>query len=151
MQYILYKKLVHHILSLEVLVKLLQPCSQQSWAAIHFFFGLNPGLEAQLLLYAILGVVVVQSFNRFWIFVTPWTAAHQDSLTFNISLSLLKLMSIESMTPSNYLILFWPVLLNLSQHQGLFQCVGSLHQRSKILKLQLQHLSFQWTFRVDFL
>ena len=39
--------------------------------------------------------------------------------------------------------------LNLSQHQGLFQWLGSSHQVTKIL--QLQHQSFQWIFRVDFL
>ena len=38
---------------------------------------------------------------------------------------------------------------NLSQHQGLFQWDGSLHQVLKILELQLQHQSFQWLFRVD--
>ena len=41
--------------------------------------------------------------------------------------------------------------LNISQHQGLFQWVGSLHQVTKILELQLQHQPFQWIFRVDFL
>ena len=41
---------------------------------------------------------------------TPWTAACQASLSFTISWSLLKLMSIESMIPSNHLILFWPLL-----------------------------------------
>ena len=40
--------------------------------------------------------------------------------------------------------------LNLSQHQGLFQWVGSLHQVAKVLELQFQHQSFQWVFRVDF-
>ena len=40
---------------------------------------------------------------------------------------------------------------NLSQHQGLFQWVGSSHQVAKILECQLQHQSFQWIFRVDFL
>ena len=40
--------------------------------------------------------------------------------------------------------------LNLSQHQGLFQSVGSSHQVTKILELQLQHQSFQQVFRVDF-
>ena len=38
---------------------------------------------------------------------------------------------------------------NLSQHQGLFQWVSSLHQVAKLLELQLQHQSFQWIFRVD--
>ena len=41
--------------------------------------------------------------------------------------------------------------LNLSQHQGLFQWVGSLCQAAKVLKHQLQHQSFQWIFRTDFL
>ena len=41
--------------------------------------------------------------------------------------------------------------LDLSQHQGLFQCFGSLHQVAKVLDLQLQNQSFQWIFRVDFL
>ena len=55
--------------------------------------------------------------------------------------------------PSNNLILSSPSLLsfNLSQHQGLFQWVSSLHQAAKVLEFQLQHQSFQWTFRTDFL
>ena len=40
-----------------------------------------------------------------------------------------------------------PPILNLSQHQGLFQWVGSSHQVAKVLELQLQHQSFQWIFR----
>ena len=40
---------------------------------------------------------------------------------------------------------------NLSQHQGLFQWVSSLHQVAKVLEFQLQHQSFQWIFRTDFL
>ena len=44
-----------------------------------------------------------------------------------------------------------PSALNLSQHQGLFQWVGSSHQLIKVLDLQLQHQSFQWIVRVDFL
>ena len=38
---------------------------------------------------------------------------------------------------------------NLSQHQGLFQWINSLHQVDKVLELQLQHQSFQWTLRTD--
>ena len=41
--------------------------------------------------------------------------------------------------------------LNLSQHEGLFQWVSSSHQMAKVLELQLQHQSFQWTCRTDFL
>ena len=40
---------------------------------------------------------------------------------------------------------------NLSQHQDLFQWVSSSHQVAKVLELQLQHQSFQWIFRTDFL
>ena len=48
------------------------------------------------------------------LFVTPWTAAHQASLSFTVSQSLLKLMSIESVMPSNHLIFCHPLLLLLS-------------------------------------
>ena len=44
-----------------------------------------------------------------------------------------------------------PPALNLYQHQGLFQWVSSSHYVAKVLELQLQHESFQWIFRVDFL
>ena len=44
-----------------------------------------------------------------------------------------------------------PPALNLSQPQGLFQWVSSSHQVTKVLELQLQHQSFQWMFRTDFL
>ena len=41
-----------------------------------------------------------------------------------------------------------PPAFNLSQHQGLFQGVGSIHQVTKVLELQLQHQPFQWIFRI---
>jgi len=53
----------------------------------------------------------VQSLSRIQLFVTPWTAASQASLSINNSWSLLKLMSIESVMPSNHLILCRPLLL----------------------------------------
>ena len=61
----------------------------------------------------ITGIVLqsVQLLSRVWFFVTLWTAAHQASLTFTISRSLLKLMSIELVMPSNHLILCRPLLL----------------------------------------
>ena len=52
----------------------------------------------------------VQSLSRVQLFVTPWTAARQASLSITSSWSLPKLMSIESMTPSNHLILCHPLL-----------------------------------------
>ena len=56
-------------------------------------------------------IVIVQLPSRVWLSVTPWTAAHQVSLSFAISLSLLKLMSTESVMPPNHLILCHPLLL----------------------------------------
>ena len=53
----------------------------------------------------------VQSLSCIWLFVTPWTAACQASLSITNSRSLLKLMSIESVMPSNHLILCHPLLL----------------------------------------
>ena len=55
----------------------------------------------------------VQSLTRVRLFATPWTAACQASLSITKSQSLLKLMSIESVMPSNPLILFHPLLLLL--------------------------------------
>ena len=54
---------------------------------------------------------VVQSLSCVRLFATPWTAARQPSLSFTVSQSLLKFMSIESVIPSNHLILCHPLLL----------------------------------------
>ena len=56
-------------------------------------------------------LVVVQSLSHVLLFVTPWTAACQAFLSFTISWSLLKLMSIELVKPYNHLILCYPLLL----------------------------------------
>ena len=56
-------------------------------------------------------IAVVQSLRRVQLFVTPWTAPHQASLSFAISQSLLELMSTESVMSSNHLILCHPLLL----------------------------------------
>ena len=61
---------------------------------------------------------------------------------------------LESVMPSNHLILCRPPsppAYNPSQHLGLFQWVGPSHQEAKLLELQLQHQSYQWVFRVNFL
>ena len=52
-----------------------------------------------------------QSLSHIWLFATPWTAAHQASLSITNSRSLRKLMSSESVMPSNHLILCHPLLL----------------------------------------
>ena len=53
----------------------------------------------------------VQSLSRVWLFLTPWTVAHQASLSITNSWSLLKIMSIMSVMPSSHLILRRPLLL----------------------------------------
>ena len=84
-------------------------------------------------------------YNEFWLYLlllfshevlsnslqTPWTAVHQASLSFTISRSLLRLMSIESVMLSNHLIFCYPpspFVFNLSQYQSLFQWVSPSHQ-----------------------
>ena len=72
-------------------------------------------------MYCFLIVILLQNFhNKFssvellscvWLFVTPWTAACQASLSITNTWTLLKLMSIESVIPSNHLILSHPLLL----------------------------------------
>ena len=57
----------------------------------------------------------------------------------------------DSIQPSHPLLSPSPPALNLSLHQGLFQWARSSHQVAKVLELQLQHQSFQWIFRTDFL
>ena len=64
----------------------------------------------EYLLY-LLCVVAVQYLSSVQRFVTPWIAAYQASLSFTISQSLLKLMSIELVMPSNHLVLCRPLLL----------------------------------------
>ena len=95
-------------------------------------------------------LVVVESLSSVWLFVMPWTAAHQASLSFTIFQSLLKFMPIELVMLSSHLILSStsPPALNLSQHQGLLEWVSSSHQVAKVMELHLQRQSLQWTFRV---
>ena len=83
----------------------------------------------------------IQSLSRVRLFAG--TAALQASLSITSSQSLLKLISIETVMPSNHLILSSssPPALNFPQHQGLFQKMGSLHQVAKVL--ELQHQSFK--------
>ena len=100
--------------------------------------------------------VVVQSFSHVHLFETPWTAAHQASLSFTISWCLLKFMSIELVMLPTILSSVFPLssFFSLSQHQGLFQCVSSSHQVAKVL--ELPHQSFLEysgliSFRIDWL
>ena len=71
----------------------------------------------------------VQSLSRVWLFVTPWTAACQASLSITNSWSLLRLMSIESMMPSNQFILCHPLILLPS----IFPSIGVFSNESVLL------------------
>ena len=88
------------------------------------------------------------------LFVTPWTAGFQASLSIISSWSLLKLMSIELVMPSNHsssvisfssCLQFFPALVFPNES------VSSLHQVAKVLELQLQNNSFQWIFKTELL
>ena len=57
----------------------------------------------------------------------------------------------DAIQPSHPLLSPSPSAFSLSQHQGLFQWVSSLHQVAKILELELQDQSFQWILRTDFI
>ena len=69
---------------------------------------------------------LVQSFSHVQLFVTPWTTAHQASLSVTNSQTLLKLMYIKSVMPSNHLILWCPLLLLLS----IFPSIGVFFNES---------------------
>ena len=87
----------------------------------------------------------VQLLSRVRLFATPWTAAHQASLSFTISQSLLRLVSVESVLLDNHHILCHALLLLPSIFPSIrvFSIVCSFHQVAKVLELQLQHQSFQ--------
>ena len=89
----------------------------------------------------------VQLLSRVWLFATPWIAARQDSLSTQTHVHWVS----DTIQPSHPLSSPSPPALNLSQNQGLFQWVSSSHQVTKVLEFQLQHQSFQWTLRTDFL
>ena len=94
------------------------------------------------------------SHSVVWLFVSPWTAAHQTSWSITNSRRLLKLMSIEPVMPSNHLILCRPLFLppSIIPSIRVFSNESVLHiQVAKLLEFQLQHQSFQWIFRTDFL
>ena len=83
-------------------------------------------------------------------FASPWTVACQPSLSITNSWSLFKLMSIES---SNHLILCHPLLLlpSIFPSIRIFSNESILHIRCPKYWFQLQHQSFQWIFRTNFL
>ena len=100
----------------------------------------------------------VQSLSRVWLFETPWTAARRASLSITNSRSLLKLMSIELVMPSNHLILCRPLLLLPS----IFPSIRVFSNESALLMRWPKYWSFSFnispsnehpgliSFRMDF-
>ena len=95
----------------------------------------------------------VQLLRRVWLFAMRWTAAPG----YPVHHQLLELAQAhvhwvgDAIQPSHPLSFPSSRTFSLSQHQGLFLGVSSSHPGTKVLELQLQHQSFQWIFRTDFL
>ena len=100
-------------------------CGLGAWDSVRSFEGWQACPLSWLF------TVAVQLLGHVRLFVTPWIAAHQASLSFAISWSLLKLMSTESTMPSNHLILCCPLLLPLSVFPSIrvFSSESALHIR----------------------
>ena len=100
-----------------------------------------------------LHVSPVQSLSPVPLFATPRTAARQASLSIINSQKLLRLMSMESVMPSNHLILCHPLLVPPSIFPSIrvFSRSQFFALGAEVLELQLQHRSFQQIFRTDFL
>ena len=85
-----------------------QTCRRQQWSGVEGIIKWEIGIYLYTL--PILQISSVQSFSV-QLFVTPWTTAHQASLSITNSWSFFKLMSTESVMPSNHLSLCHPLLL----------------------------------------
>ena len=94
--------------------------------------------------------VFVQSLSPVWL-GDPKNCSTQVLLSFTISRSLLNFIVSDAIQPSHPLLPPSPCAFNISLYRDLFQWVGSSHQVAKVLAIRLQHQSFQWIFRVDFL
>ena len=103
-----------------------------------------------VLLVFLLTMNMFSSLSHVQLFVTPWTAACQASLSITNSWSLLKLMSIESLIPPNHLMLCCPLLLLPSIFPSIRLFPVSQFFTSGGQSIG-QHQSFQWIFRTDFL
>ena len=94
---------------------------------------------------------VIQSLSCVGLFATPSPTACQSSLFFtkpDFAQTHVHWVG-DVIQPSHRLSSPSLLAFNLSQHQGLFQWVGSSHKVVKVLKLQNQHQPFQWIFRID--
>ena len=111
---------------------------KKHWVTLHFGNSQNMSnpLPAKNIQFS-----SVQSLSRVRLFATLWTAAHQASLSITNHLSLLKLMSIALVMPSNHLSLCHPLLLPPSIFASIrvFSNESALRIRTKVLEFQLQH------------
>ena len=96
----------------------------------------------------------VQSLSHVQVFETPWTCSMPG---LPVPHQLLEFTQThvhwvsDAIQPPHPLSSPSPPAFSLSQHQGLFKWVSSSHQVAKVLEFQLQHQSFQWIFKTDFL
>ena len=93
----------------------MMPCSSLVLILFSNLGSLGVPLEVICITSFSIVIIIVQSLSCVRLFVTPWTEAHQAFLSFTISRSLLKLMSIEWVMSSNHLILCHPLLLYFLQ------------------------------------
>ena len=123
-------------------------CSKYNKQSVFSFFKNIP-----LSMYYGWGVSSVQLLSHVQLW-NPRTAAHQ---AFPVLHQLPELTQTnvhwvsDAIQRSHPLLSPSPLSFNLSQHQGLLKWVSSLHKVAKVLEFQLQHQSFQWIFRTDFL
>ena len=97
-------------------------------------------------------LVGVQSLSRVWLFVPELLHKGSPVLCYLPELTQTHVHRVsDTIQPSHSLSSPSPPAFSLSQHQGLFQWISSSHQVAEILEFQLQHQSFQWIFRTDFL
>ena len=133
----------------------IKPVSLKSSTLAARFFTISVTWKAPSYIISSVQFSSVQSLSHVWLFATPWTAC--STLGFTIHHQLLELAQThvhrvsDAIQPSHPLSSPSPPAFNLSQHQGLFKWVSSSHQVAKGLEFQLQHQSFQWIFRTDFL
>ena len=96
----------------------------------------------------------VHSLSRVRVFVTPMDCS-MPGLPVHHQLPEFSQTQVhrvsDAIQPSHPLLSPSPPTFNLSQYQGLFKWVSSLHQMAKVLEFQLQQQSVQWIFRTDFL
>ena len=92
-------------------------------------------------------ILQCSAFFMVWLSATPWTVLHRLPELAQIHVHWVG----DAIQPSHLLLPSSPFAFSLSQHQSLFKWVSFSHQVAKVLEFQLQHQSFQWIFRTDFL